>query len=173
MRSSTLERTNLSESLIMPDLSRPELEQLNLAVVISTSKYSEAYKSLKRRDAIVNKFSLDPVKQTSKAMLMAQFFSKKQARSVTHLEDPTVEQIRKFLRETLAEQLDNNPKVQTTLWVYVTGHSFKMADGVGILLNDKISLEKRPNPYPLESTLHDLATDYPNFRAEVLNDCCY
>ena len=88
-------------------------------------------------------------------------FSKRTSH-VSHMEDPNVDQIRKYFRETVAEYLDNHKDQNVKLWVYVTGHSFKMKDeSLGILLNDKVSLEKRANPYPLEATLNDLAADFP------------
>lgn len=61
---------------------------------------------------------------------------------------------------------------EVKLWVYVTGHSFTTEEGVGILVNETVSLFKRKNPYPLQATLADACSDNPNLSVMVLNDCC-
>jgi hypothetical protein len=92
--------------------------------------------------------------------------------NVTHFEDPSVQEIRGFFRDTLIGWLIQKKDEPTKLWVYVTGHSFETEEGLAILLNDTVSLFQRPNPYPIQNTLGDICKEFPNFKVEIFNDCC-
>lgn len=96
---------------------------------------------------------------------------KQRGANVTHLEEPTVYQLRLYLRETLVQAVlaANGP---VSLWVYVTGHSFESEEGIKVLLNEQISMTTRKNPYPLENVLADLCTEHPQMSVQVFNDCC-
>jgi len=99
-------------------------------------------------------------------------FFKHHGASVTHLEEPSVYQLRFYLRETLVQAVLAADKAPVSLWVYVTGHSFLSEEGIKVLLNEQLSFSTRKNPYPLEYVLADLCTEHNNLTVEVLNDCC-
>lgn len=99
-------------------------------------------------------------------------FFKHHGASVTHLEEPSVYQLRFYLRETLVQAVLAADKAPVSLWVYVTGHSFLSEEGIKVLLNEQLSFSTRKNPYPLEYVLADLCTEHNNLNVEVLNDCC-
>ena len=141
-----------------------------LGLVVSTSRYTKALKSLKHRKVGCSGFSISKTLQTHRALQMIDLF-KKQGASVVHLSEPTVAQLRTYLRADLLQAIHDNGPVQ--LLVYVTGHSFQFEEGIRILLNEAMSLTTRKNPYPLQHTLAELCAEHRSLQVQVFNDCCW